>query len=198
MSDEPRIPMLGIDESVAAGADVGLEDATARLSVFRLLMNQPDVAKWLRDLIMGLLWRSSFDARLRELIIMRLGWSTGSVYEWTQHWGIATDWLEVDPEDVLAVRDWRASDRFGPTERAVLAAVDDVVEHGHVSESVFEECRAHISSDPAVLVEFVSTIGTWRMVSTLLKSFDVPLDEGLMPWPPDGTEPDDWKVGTDD
>jgi hypothetical protein len=49
-----------------------------------------------------------------------------------------------------------------------------------------------------VLVEFVSTIGTWRMVSTLLKSFDVPLDEGLMPWPPDGTEPDDWKVGTDD
>ena len=189
MSTEPRIPMLPEHESVTTGAEAGVEKAVAELNVFRVLMNQPEVARWLRDLIMGLLWRSTFDARLRELIIMRLGWSTGSAYEWTQHWGIATDWLDVDPDDVLAVRDWRSSGRFGPAERAVLTAVDDVVGDGQVSPAAFENCRTHVSDDPAVLVELVSTIGTWRMVSTVLLSLDVPLDDGLAPWPPDGKAP---------
>lgn len=191
MSSQPesRIPMLGTEQSVALGTSVEVEAAVAELSVFRVLMNQPEVARWISDLIMGLLWKSSLDTRLRELIIMRLGWSTESVYEWTQHWGIATEWLGVEPEDVLAVRDWQSSDRFGPSERAVMAATDEVVQNGHVSAPTFEECREHVSSDPAVLVELVSTIGTWRMVSTLLKSLDVPLDDGLIAWSPDGRSP---------
>ena len=186
----PRIPMMSADESVALGAAAGVDSAVASLNVFRVLMNQPGVARSISDLIMGLLWESSLDTRLRELVIMRLGWSTGSVYEWTQHWRIATEWLGVDPQDVLAVRDWRTSDRFGPAERSVMAATDDVVQHGHIGAATFEECREHVSSDPAVLVELVSTIGTWRMVSTLLKSLDVPLDEGMTAWPPDRSTPD--------
>lgn len=187
----PRIPMLATDESVANGATAGVDAAVAELNVFRVLMNQPEVGRWISELIMGLLWKSSLDARLRELIIMRLGWSTESVYEWTQHWGIATEWLAVEPEDLLAVRDWQTSGRFGPAERAVMAATDDVVQRGHVSARSFEDCREHVSSDPAVLVELVSTIGTWRMVSTLLKSLDVPLEEGRIAWPPLGAAPDE-------
>ncbi len=186
---DSRIPMPSVDAAVSAGAAVGIERAVAELNAFRVLMNQPEVAKWISDLIMGLLWKSGLDTRLRELIIMRLGWRTGSVYEWSQHWGIATEWLGVDRQDVLAVRDWRESSRFGPAERAVLAAVDDVLDQGRISGAVFEQCRDAVSDDPAVLVELVATIGTWRMVSTLLESLEVPLDDGLIPWPPDGREP---------
>ena len=49
---------------------------------------------------------SIIDARLRELIIMRIGWRQGSVYEWTQHWRVAR-MLEIPEEDLVAVRDWK-------------------------------------------------------------------------------------------
>jgi hypothetical protein len=33
------------------------------------------------------------------------------------------------------------------------------------------------------------TIGTWRMVSTVLKTLEIPLEDGVMPWPPEGRVP---------
>jgi len=187
--EDARIVMLDLDEARRRAAEVGVSDAAAQLSIFRLLLHQPQLAKWVHDLIMGLLWKSSFDPRLRELVIMRLGWATGSVYEWTQHWSIAVDWLGVDPDDLLAVRNWSASTRFGPAERAVLAAVDEVVADGFVSSGTWAACRAHVTADPVELIEMVSSIGTWRMVSSLLRSLDVPLEPGRDPWPPDGNAP---------
>jgi hypothetical protein len=55
---------------------------------------------------------------------MRIGWVTGSAYEWTQHWRVATT-AGIPPEDILAVRDWRNSERLTPADRAILAATDE-------------------------------------------------------------------------
>jgi hypothetical protein len=43
--------------------------------------------------------------------------------------------------------------------------------------------------EPAVLVEMVVAIGNWTMFSQLLQSLRVPLEEGAVPWPPDGKVP---------
>src|SRR5262249_10248767 len=61
--------------------------------------------------LMQLLENNKFDTRLRELMIMRIGWATGSAYEWTNHWrGAATG--GVPPPEILAGRDRRESARF--------------------------------------------------------------------------------------
>jgi alkylhydroperoxidase family enzyme len=60
---------------------------------------------------MQLLENNRLDTRLRELMIMRIGWITGSAYEWTNHWRVATT-AGIPLEDVLAVRDWQNSDRL--------------------------------------------------------------------------------------
>jgi alkylhydroperoxidase family enzyme len=168
---------------------VGISAAVADLNVFRAWLHQPELAGWLHELIMGLLGKGTLDARLRELVIMRLGWATGSDYEWTQHWRIATEVLGVAPDDVLAVRSWRDEERFGPAERAILAATDDVVATGAVGADAFAACASAISAEPAVLVELVAVIATWRMVSTFLRSLEVPLEDGVTSWPPDGVAP---------
>ena len=118
----------------------------------------------------------------------RLGWSTGSDYEWTQHWRIALG-VGVDEDDLLAVRDWRAADRFGDAERAVLAATDETVADGAISAATWDACLTHVSDDPVVLLELVSAIGLWRMVSGVLRSLEVPLEDGVASWPPDGQSP---------
>ena len=188
MSTEPRVPLLPLDEAKAAAASAGVPEIAADLNVFRVWLHHPKLAKWLSDLLMGLLWEGRLDARLRELVIMRLGWSTGSDYEWTQHWRIALG-VGVDEADVLAVRDWRGSERFGDAERAVLAATDETVEQGAVSHDTWQACLVHVSDDPQVLLELVTAIGLWRMVSGVLRSLEVPLEEGVVSWPPDGRPP---------
>lgn len=185
---EPRIPLLALDGAKAATTVAGIPEITADLNVFRVWLHHPKLARWLNDLLMGLLWESELDARLRELVIMRLGWATGSDYEWTQHWRIAGS-LNIDADDLLAVRDWRNDDRFGPAECAVLAATDDTLADGAISESTWRECVEHVSDRHEVLLELVAAIGTWRMVSGMLRSLDVPLEDGIDSWPPDGRGP---------
>jgi hypothetical protein len=47
---------------------------------------------------------------------------------------------------------------------------------------------AHVGADPQTLVELVSAIGLWRMISGVLRTFEVPLEDGVAAWPPDGRE----------
>jgi hypothetical protein len=41
------------------------------------------------------------------------------------------------------------------------------------------------------LIELVVAIGNWRLFSSLLRSLEIPLEDGVAPWPPDGKPPPD-------
>src|SRR3546814_21142158 len=73
----------------------------ACLSVFRVLLRHEDLAARVNGLLHQLLWNCALDARLRELIIMRIGWRQGSMYEWTQHSRVAR-MLEIPEDDLVA------------------------------------------------------------------------------------------------
>jgi len=160
----------------------------AALNIFRMLLRQPRAAKATAELLLELLAGRALEHRLRELVIMRIGWATGSDYEWTQHWSIAQGIFGCDAADLLAVRSWERSDRFGETERAVLAATDETLRNGTVSPTTVARCRTALGSDDAV-VELLLAIGVWFAVSQLTRSLDVPLEDGVASWPPDGTSP---------
>src|SRR6266496_3662254 len=126
-----RVPMVSLERARELGEAMGMPARRTQSEAFRTVANNPGVARVAFSQLMQLLENNKFDTRLRELMIMRIGWVTGSAYEWTQHWRVATtagippggppvahrqDILGRDPgrrrhppEDVLAVRDWRTS-----------------------------------------------------------------------------------------
>lgn len=183
---EPPVPLLDPDEARHRAAQAQIPDALAELNVFRLLLNRPRLAKATADLLLSLLFGAQLEARLRELIIMRVAWITGSEYEWAQHWRIATQ-AGVSEADLVGVRAGVSHEGFGPQDRAVLKAVDEVGIGGAVSQTTLAELRRLLGEDAAI--EAVAAVGAWAMVSTLLRSFDVPLEEGTPGWPPDGVDP---------
>jgi alkylhydroperoxidase family enzyme len=185
---QPRVPLLPVDEAKAAADEAGVPNYMAELAIFQMLLNHPGLARALNDLLATMLWHGTLDSRLRELAIMRIGWLTASDYEWTQHWRVAQG-LGVSAEDLLAVRDWRAHTGFGDAERAVLAATDDVVREGVVSAETWAACERAFGADRAVLIELVAAIGAWRMVASILRSLQVPLEDSVASWPPDGQAP---------
>lgn len=183
-----RVPGLPPGEAKAAADEAAVPNYMAELSIFQVLLNHPPLARAINDLLATMLWHGALDPRLRELVIMRIAWLTACDYEWTQHWRVASR-LGVAPDDLLGVRDWQAHAGFGPIERAVLAATDDVVRDGAVSAESWAACERELKGDTTVLIELVAAIGAWRMVSSILQSLQVPLEADVQSWPPDGKSP---------
>lgn len=182
-----RVEILEMDAAKAAAEAAGVHAQLAELNVFRLLLRRPLVAKAVCDLLTSLLRGERLGHRQRELLIMRIGWATGADYEWTQHWKVAQEPFGVPAEDLLALRDWRASARFDATDRLVLEATDETLETGTLSPEVFARCRDALGEEGCI--ELVSAIGCWRLISQLARSLELPLEEGVASWPPDGAKP---------
>jgi alkylhydroperoxidase family enzyme len=186
LSTEGPVPLLSAEEARLTAERAGVPDALATLNVFRLLLRRAALAKGVSDTLLSLLAGEALDHRLRELVIMRIAWTTGSTYEWSQHWEIAQR-FGVPAEDLQAVRQGSTASRLSEVERAALDAVDRAVAGRTIAPHTMAVLRAALADD--ALIELVACIGCWSMVSTVLRTFEVPLDEGLTSWPPDGTGP---------
>ena len=187
-SSEARVPLLSVAEAVRAAKKVGVSERLAELNVFRALLHHPQLAASVSSLLGTLLFEGNVLApRLRELLILRIAWATGSDYEWSQHWRVALQ-LGIPEEDAAAVRDWVGSDCFDAADRAILRATDEVLTEGAISEATWTDCQEHLDTT-AEQVELVLAICNWRMFSILLRSLAIPLDKGLPEWPPDGRLP---------
>src|SRR2546430_5795471 len=81
-----RVPMVSLDRAAELGEAMGMPARRTQSEAFRTVANNPGVARVAFSQLMQLLENNKFDTRLRELMIMRIGWVTGSAYEWTQHW----------------------------------------------------------------------------------------------------------------
>src|SRR4051794_41381602 len=95
-----RVPMVSLKRARELGEAMGLPARRTQSEAFRVLANNPGVAKVAYNQLIEMLENNKFDTRLRELMIMRIGWVTGSAYEWTQHWRGATT-AGVPPEDIF-------------------------------------------------------------------------------------------------
>src|SRR5258707_6761548 len=85
-----RVPMVSLERARELGEAMGMPARRTQSEAFRTVANNPGVARVAFSQLMQLLENNKFDTRLRELMIMRIGWVTCSAYEWTQHWRVAT------------------------------------------------------------------------------------------------------------
>lgn len=185
----PKIETLTIEESVSRAKEVGVVPQIAELNVFRTLLRHPKLAKVINDLLIMLLFDGNkLDARLRELLIMRIGWVTGCDYEWTQHWHIALK-FGLTEEELDAVKDWRNADCFTDADRAVLAATDETLDDGKISDATWAACEATLK-EPEIIIELNVAIGAWRLISQFARSANLELEEGVESWPPHGQAPE--------
>lgn len=179
-----RVPMISLERARDLGEAMGMPARRSQSEAFRVVANNPGVARVVFSQLIQLLEHNTIDTRLREMMIMRIGWVTGSAYEWTQHWRVANT-AGIPPEDILAVRDWRNSDRLTAADRAILTATDECLAGQSISDAAWAEVARHIT-DPAQQVEFVIAMGNWTAFSMLFRNLRIPLASDLIVWPPDG------------
>ncbi|MET0370649.1 MAG: carboxymuconolactone decarboxylase family protein [Sphingobium sp.] len=167
--------------------NIGMTAMQGENNAFRVVAHNPDIAATFFSHLRNLASSTRFPARLREFIIMRIGWVTGCDYEWVQHWRLAQA-IGISTENLVAVREWRESDVLDDTDQAVLACVDEVLCEGFVSPDSWARCQQAIGG-PAEMIEMMAVISFWQGISQLLRSTRAPLNDGETSWPPDGRAP---------
>jgi hypothetical protein len=158
-----------VAESPANAINVGATLAHNRL-----------VSRAVRSCAGALLTEGSVAPRQRELAILRMGWNCQAVYEFGQHTlfgrsvGLSDDeiWLVTRP---LSEGAWAAADRV------VLQLVDDLYTDDCVTDATWTEANQHLA--PSEVLELIAAALCYRMVSGLLNSCGVELDDGVPGWP---------------
>jgi len=111
------------------------------------------------------------DSRLapdhRELAILRVAWRTRSGYEWTQHRRMGGE-AGLSEAQLEAVVTGPGSEVWTPVERAIVAAVDEMVDRFAVGEETWAVLVAEF--DDAQLFELLFLIGGYQCLATVLNS----------------------------
>jgi alkylhydroperoxidase family enzyme len=184
--DEMTLPPLGPDAVAAASREAGLAERLHRVNLLRVALHHPPVARIIGDTIEALVLSGVLDPRLRELAILRVGWRIGAAYEWGNHYPIARR-AGLTDDEITAVR---AEEPVGlsPAQRCTVRVVDEVLDGVSVAPETLADARGALGDDRALL-ELVMIPACYRAIGTLLLTFEVPLEEGVEPWPPDGERP---------
>jgi alkylhydroperoxidase family enzyme len=170
----PRIPPLEedrIDPETRARFDGRPMD-----NIFRTLSHHPKLFK--RWLVFGnhILTKSSFPARERELAILRIGWLCRAEYEWGQHVLIGKQAGLVDDE-IARIPAGLEADGWSDRDRAILAAVDELHADAFVGDATWAALASHF--DTQQLLDLIFTVGQYNLVSMVLNTLGVQLDERL-------------------
>ncbi len=168
----PRIPYP--DLTSAPEALQTLAASLPPLNIFRMLPHAPTFVRGFGQLGTAILSQAALDARLRELIILRVGQTSPAPYEWQQHVPIGRACGVSDEEIAALERGDAAAPCFEERARLVLQLTDELVAAPRASDGTLTSMR-RIFTDREV-VEAVFTVGFYMMVARFLETTGVDLE----------------------
>jgi len=141
------------------------------INVYKLLLHTPVIAEIWLDLINAVRWKVDLDGRLREIVIVRIGYLNRCSYVVKQHVPLLTAPEGLTQAECDALADWRASPFFDARERAVLAFTDASTREVEVPDAVFESLRSHFSERQTV--ELTVLVGTYNMHTRMCQALKI-------------------------
>lgn len=181
----PRIPPASepYEPRVAAELARIMPPGIEPLVLFRTMARSPRVfAKLFAG---GLLDKGPLSLRQRELVIDRTTARLGCEYEWGVHIALFAQRAGLTEAEIAAtVRGPATEACWHPEERALLALVDDLVDHRTIGEATWASLAAHFD-DPQIL-EAIALVGYYHSISFLCNGLGLPLESYAARFPRPG------------
>ena len=174
-----RVPLLDVEDSPA------LKDLTDRIraarrgrviNVYRLLLHSPPLAETWFDHNNAVRWDTGLDGRLREMVIIRIGYLARARYVVGQHVPKLALAEGLSLPECEALKDWQDSNLFSPRDRAVLTYTDAMTRDIEVPDAVFEPLREYF--EDRQLVELTVLIGTYAMHVRVFEALKLDPEQG--------------------
>ncbi len=145
----------------------------APLLLFRTMARSPRV--FARMFAGGLLDKGPLSLRQREIVIDRTTARLGCEYEWGVHVALFAAQVGFGPDEIAATVNAAPDAACWSTEEcALIALVDDLVDHSTIGEETWGAARRHF--DEAQLLETIALVGYYHTISFLCRGLDLPLE----------------------
>ncbi len=127
---------------------------------------------------------STLSPRVRELLIMRIGLLCRSEYEWAAHApaGRRAGLTAADVERIIAGPGPGPAAPGDSIDLTLLRAVDELYQHDAITDATWTTLSA--TYDAMQMLDLLTTIGGYRMVSMALNTLGVQLEPGAERFPP--------------
>jgi 4-carboxymuconolactone decarboxylase len=119
---------------------------------------------------------TTLSPRQRELLILRVAERRHCAYEWAQHVVLAGD-AGLSGEEIARIADGSDAPEWSALERAMLAAVDELVDEATVTDATWVALSREL--DQRQLMDLVFTVGAYDLLAMAFRSFGVELDDDL-------------------
>jgi alkylhydroperoxidase family enzyme len=123
--------------------------------------------------------RSTLSPRVREMLILRIGWRCRSAYEWAAHAPAGRRAGLTDDQIRMLARS--GYDGWNTADAAIVRAADELFDEDTISDATWQALDAQF--DERQLLDVLITTGGYRMVSMVLNTFGVPPEPNSEPFP---------------
>ena len=174
------------EPQIAAALERIMPTGVPPLGLFRTMAKSPRV--FARMFAGGLLDKGPLSLRQREIVIDRTTARLGCEYEWGVHVTFFAQKIGFTPEHIAATVSG-ASDAacWAPEEQALIATVDDLVEHRTIGATAWTALSSHF--DEAQILEVIALVGYYHTISFLCRGLELPLESYAARFPPAATTP---------
>ena len=148
---------------------------------FNAMVSSPVVGRQIASLGAAVRRKSSLPENLLELAICTTGAHWRANFEWWAHRRLALQAGVGD--DVLDCIERGESPRFADdAEAAVYGFASEMLSSGRVSDDAWSAARQHLEEQQ--VIDLVSTVGYYCLISCMLNAYQAPLPQGAEPvWP---------------
>jgi alkylhydroperoxidase family enzyme len=148
--------------------------------IYRALANSLDGARAFNGIARWIRFQSKLDGRLRELVILQIGYVAASAYEWAHHIEIGREFGVTDADiDALILESKGGTSTLPAFERALLAAAREMENDHRVSDATFAALKAKL--DDEGIVEFTLFASFYCAVVRVLATLEIDLEPELLP-----------------
>ncbi|HSE35843.1 MAG TPA: carboxymuconolactone decarboxylase family protein [Blastocatellia bacterium] len=149
-------------------------------NIFATLTRHPKLLK--RWLVFGnhVLSKSTLPPREREIAILRMGWLCRAEYEWSHHVAIGKQ-VGLTDDDIKQIAEGPDAPGLAPFEATLLRAIDELHADTIISDATWKALTARYSTQQ--VLDFLFTAGQYKLVSMVLNSLGVQLEEGFEGFP---------------
>jgi 4-carboxymuconolactone decarboxylase len=149
-------------------------------NIFATLARHPQLLK--RWLVFGghVLSKSTLPAREREIAILRMGWLCRAEYEWGHHVAIGKQ-AGLSNDDIRRIAEGPEAAGLDPFEATLLRAVDELHADTFISDSTWRALADRYNTQQ--VLDFLFAAGQYKLVSMVLNSVGVQLEEGFEGFP---------------
>jgi len=116
--------------------------------------------------------KSTLSPRVREMLILRIGWRCRSAYEWAAHSPAGRRAGLTDEQIRMLARP--GYDGWSPADAALVRAADELFDDDAISDATWAALDGQF--DDKQLLDVLITTGGYRMVSMVLNTLGVPAE----------------------